>query len=425
MVDANMKLGWKRRARRLLSRQLRPVESWARKRLLLAIDQAVLLTRATPQPNTVLLVRLDNIGDFVVWLDAAMALTTHYRAQGKRVTLLANAVWKRWADELELFDEVLELEEKRFRRDIGYRFRMACAIRARGFETAVQPAFTRLLEGGDAVIRMSGARHRIGPVGTFEFGLAGDRLTADRWFTELLPTEAEDDSEMGRNAAFVRAVTGGAYRARVADLRKCMNLHLPQELRAEIWEKQYFVLFPGATFGGRLWPAERYVELADRIVAATGLQGVVCGGPSEAAQALRICEEAAFPLWNWVGRTSLPGLAAVLANAELLVGNETSAVHIAAAVGTPTVCITGGGHFGRFMPYRVDVRDGRPLPVAATHRMECFGCDWRCVYHPPKGSPVPCIEQVSVEEAWAAVRGLLRPKRPRTHEPLTVLQCLS
>ena len=132
------------------------------------------------------------------------------------------------------------------------------------------------------------------------------------------------------------------------------------------------------------------------------------------------------PLLNWVGRTSLPGLAAVLAHAELLVGNETSAIHVAAAVGTPAVCILGGGHYGRFMPYLVEQRDGRPLPVAAVHRMGCFGCDWRCVYHPPREAPVPCIEQLTVEDVWAAVHGVLLQKRaaaPPATPSLTVLQC--
>jgi len=74
----------------------------------------------------------------------------------------------------------------------------------------------------------------------------------------------------------------------------------------------------------------------------------------------------------------------------------------------------------------VEERDNRPLPVAAVHRMGCFHCDWRCEYHPPKGSPVPCIEQVSVEDAWAAVEALLgcsHSVTPAASEAFTVLQC--
>lgn len=432
-----IKLDWKRRTRQVLSRGLRPVEAWVRLRLLLAVDRLVLLGPASPDPSRVLIIRLDNIGDFVVWLDAAKVITAHYHQQRKHVTLLANAVWKDWAEELGLFDEVIAVEEKRYRRDLRYRLRIGRQIRGLGVGTAVQPAHTRILEGGDSVVRVSGAVQRLGPVGVFDRGAERNRSRGDRWYTELHGTEDRSPDqplrpapgEMRRNAAFVRALTSTPYKAKVAKLGEFKRFDLPsglpEELAAELGCRRYFVLFPGATFAGRLWPVDRYVELAERLGAATGFTGVVCGGHGEAAQAAWICERSSMPLLNWVGRTSLPGLAEVLAGAELLVANETSAVHIAAAVGTPSVCILGGGHYGRFMPYDLEEHDGRPLPVPAVHRMGCFGCDWRCVYHPPKGTPVPCIEQVSVEEAWTAVRRALGPDFNMAVTPeLTVLQCV-
>ena len=429
MADFNeieVQIDWKRRARRLLSRTLRPLEAWGRLQLLLATDWLALRSRSRPRADRVLIVRLDNIGDYVVWFDAARALVEHFHAQGKHVTLLANAVWKEWAEELGLFDEVLGIEEKRFRRDLRYRREMARKVRSLGFGTAVQPSFTRVLEGGDALLRLSGATHRIGQAGTFEHGLEHHRHLGDRWYTELLKIDADLHGEMQRNAAFVRALTGSDYRARVADLRAWVDTRLSGDFLTALDGRCYVVLFPGATFAGRLWPAERYVEIAQRVHAVTGAIGVICGGRTEETQATEMMAASRSPLLNWVGRTSLPGLAAVLAHAELLVGNETSAIHVAAAVGTPAVCIVGGGHYGRFMPYLVEQEDGRPLPVAAVHRMGCFHCDWRCVYHPPKGTPVPCVERLEVEDVWAAVRGVLAESGVTAVpalRPLTVLQC--
>ena len=389
--------------------------------------------KTNPQDEKVLMIRLDNIGDFVVWLDAAKQIAQHYQAQGKRVTLLANAVWHRLAAELGVFDEVIGLEEKRFRRDLGYRLQRARELRRAGFGTAVQPTYTRLLGAGDALLRLSGATVRVGPEGTFERGSESDRAIGDRWYTALYPSDPAIEGEMLRNAAFVRALTGTDYKAKVADLREHLPMELPNELHAALDGRPYFVLFPGASFAGRLWPAERYAQLAERLTERTGWLPVLCGGPSEAPQAALISGRMDRPVLNWVGRTSLAQLAAVLANARLLVGNETSAVHIAAAVGTPTVCLLGGGHYGRFMPYAVEERDGRPLPVAALEHMSCFHCDWRCVHHPPKGAPVPCIEKIDLEAAWTAVQAALGPRLlyqesgTRSHSwmaaELNVLQC--
>ena len=412
-------IAWKNRLRRHLSRALRPVEAWARERLLLWVDQLVLFAPAKPDPDRVLIVRLDNIGDFVVWLDAAKALTEHYREQGKHVTLLANAVWKNWASDLGIFDEVVALEEHRFRRDPSYRYRMARLIRALRYGTAVQTSYTRMLEGGDSLMRLSGATHRLGHEGTFPQGFAKNRSIGDRWYTQLIPIDSALSGEMRTNAAFVRALTGKSYRAKVVVLQDQLSLELPHEFSALMAGQPYFVLFPGASFAGRLWPAERYVELASRIYEITGWVGLICGGRSESLQAARMWQTAKSPLFNWVERTDLTQLAAVLAHAKLLIGNETSAVHIAAGVGTPSVCILGGGHYGRFVPYDVEVSDGRPLPVAAVHEMNCFHCDWRCIYHPPKGAPFPCIDEISVDTVLKAVErsvgGIRTSARSLTH----------
>ena len=82
---------------------------------------------------------------------------------------------------------------------------------------------------------------------------------------------------------------------------------------------------------------------------------------------------------------------------------------MAAAVGVPSVCIVGGGHFGRFMPYDVQPEPDRPLPLVASRAMECFGCNWTCKFHPARNKPMPCIEGVSIDTVWQLTHSLLMP----------------
>jgi ADP-heptose:LPS heptosyltransferase len=96
------------------------------------------------------------------------------------------------------------------------------------------------------------------------------------------------------------------------------------------------------------------------------------------------------------GKTTLQELAELIRGAEILISNETSAVHIAAAVGTNSVCILGGGHFGRFLPYPKHVKGARP--IVADKYMPCFNCNWKCEWpHEPSGA-VPCVTGVSIEQ---------------------------
>jgi ADP-heptose:LPS heptosyltransferase len=110
---------------------------------------------------------------------------------------------------------------------------------------------------------------------------------------------------------------------------------------------------------------------------------------------------------NMTGKTNLVNLAVIIKDASFLVGNETSAIHFAAAVSTPAFCLLGGGHYARFMPYDLEEESDRPLPIAITHRMGCFYCNWQCRYFFKDGEPVPCIEKISVDDVWCEVEKIL------------------
>ena len=103
--------------------------------------------------------------------------------------------------------------------------------------------------------------------------------------------------------------------------------------------------------------------------------------------------------------TNLAELAELLRSAELLISNETSAVHIAVAVSTPSVCVLGGGHYGRFMPYPSDIAGG--MSVVAIHKMPCFNCNWHCTQPHSAGGPVPCISNVTVQSVLEQIEVVL------------------
>ena len=101
----------------------------------------------------------------------------------------------------------------------------------------------------------------------------------------------------------------------------------------------YAMLMPGGAGVGHVkqWPVGRYAEVA-RVLAARGIAPVVIGGPPERglATAIRTACPAAVDL---TARTSIPDLAAIAAGAVLALGNDTGPVHLAAAVGAPTIVL--------------------------------------------------------------------------------------
>jgi ADP-heptose:LPS heptosyltransferase len=108
--------------------------------------------------------------------------------------------------------------------------------------------------------------------------------------------------------------------------------------RCGLRRDQYVVLHPGATSTSRRWPVDRFAVLAD-VLARRGLRVVLGGVRAErplTAEVARLMHEPALDL---AGQTTLGVYALLLRHGRLLVGNDTGAAHLAAAVGGRTVTI--------------------------------------------------------------------------------------
>ena len=100
-------------------------------------------------------------------------------------------------------------------------------------------------------------------------------------------------------------------------------------------------LAPGAAFGpAKRWPAERFAAVADALAAQRGARCVLLTGPGETDTRAAVLAAAKSPLLEFPGG-GIARLKAVLAEADLLVGNDSGPRHIAIAFGKPVVCIMG------------------------------------------------------------------------------------
>lgn len=100
--------------------------------------------------------------------------------------------------------------------------------------------------------------------------------------------------------------------------------------------EKYVALQPGASTGVRQWPASAFAGLSQRL-ASLGLRSLLVGSRDELPLAQEVLSHAQGSLVSVVGMTDAGGLAAVLKGAQKLVSNDTGTIHLAAAVGTPTV----------------------------------------------------------------------------------------
>jgi heptosyltransferase-2 len=98
----------------------------------------------------------------------------------------------------------------------------------------------------------------------------------------------------------------------------------------------------GASYGSaKCWPPDRFAELANRLQAQSNADVILFGTLSEAAVSSAIAAGMRQPPINLTGRTSIEELPALLSQCHLFIGNDSGAMHVAAAVGLPVVAVFG------------------------------------------------------------------------------------
>ena len=345
----------------------------------------------------ILLVKLFAIGDFVLWLDVAAELRRLYPPENYRLVLFGNAIWSDLAQHLPYFDEVISVEKNRLYYDIRYRLKMWRFLRERVWTAAIQSDYSRDFLYGDAAVRVSAAIERIGFQGDLLNQVAWQKRISNLWYTRLIPSSDQHLMELERNAEFIRGLCGQDFQARLP------RLDIPDVLPMDFVVQDYFVVVPGAGAPFRQWPLDFFAEMVTRIKLEHGLKPVICGAPGEEILGAQLRQQLTGEVEDWCGTTSTRELVAIIRGARFVLGNESGAIHIAAAVGTPSFCIAGGGHWGRFLPYDLENPAASLLPVPIMHQMDCFCCNWKCIFKLADSRPVRCVEQVSVNDVWAAV----------------------
>lgn len=153
------------------------------------------------------------------------------------------------------------------------------------------------------------------------------------------------------------------------------------------------VVHPGAAWGSKRWPAQRFARVARELHAA-GHDVVITGSPAERELTERVRVEAGLP-WeaDLGGRTSVESLLALVARSRLVVTGDTGVAHLASAFARPSVVLFGPASPRLWGP-----------PQRPFHRAVWHGDGEREVL---VDEPDPALLAVDVPEVLAAVDDVL------------------
>ncbi|MEQ8329101.1 MAG: glycosyltransferase family 9 protein [Longimicrobiales bacterium] len=130
-------------------------------------------------------------------------------------------------------------------------------------------------------------------------------------------------------------------------------------------------VFPGSNAPARRWAPERFGDVAAALT-ADGARCVVLGGSGEKELTARVAARAPGAV-DAGGETDLPGLAAALSVCDVVVTNDTGPMHLAGAVGTPTITLWGPSDPEEVRPVGARNREvhGPDLPCRPCFKNHC------------------------------------------------------
>jgi len=136
------------------------------------------------------------------------------------------------------------------------------------------------------------------------------------------------------------------------------DLYMPIKSESEKWVNELFarekilksdrllVIHPGASCSSKVWPQERFAEVADQLIDKYGCKALVISGPKDIFLAEKVSAAMHNRVINLGGKTSISQIASLFQRCNLLITNDSGPMHIAAAVGTPVIAIFGRAQAG-------------------------------------------------------------------------------
>ena len=250
---------------------------------------------------------------------------------------------------------------------------------------------------------------------------------ASRMVFDVVADVREDQAEVEKNAALCAAVLGNPPRStqpRLAASDESLTSAKQTLARLGLEPGGYWLACVGGTahVSIKTWPAENWGEVFKHWTKESNAKFLFVGLPEERpatdavlAEMGRTARESHAAVWMEPGST-IDDLLALTQLSAGYVGHDTGPMHIAAAMGLPTVAVFGGGTWPRFRP-AVDPS------VAVVVGVPCVGCGWACSF-----STSHCIKRVPVEAVIKAIddlrRGLIQGREARVLEPTKELQAL-
>lgn len=316
-------------------------------------------------PGRIALIKPSALGDIIQALPVLTALRLLYPRT--HITWIVNKVYAELLAGHPHLDAVLPFDRGAFGRGVPlarmlrYAWHWGRQLRRGGFEWAID--LQGLLRSG-LMTWGTGAAVRVGLCGAREGSMLAytHRVVQAGW---------QRRHAVERYWAVVEALGGGDL-----PLRFVVPLTAAERARAQaIWRslpRPWIAVAPGARWVTKRWPAEAFAELLRRFQRRYGAGCLLVGSAEDIPAAAVVAAKLGGDVLDCAGRTTLRQLAALLAECDLFVGNDSGPLHLAAALGKPCLAPFTCTRPQRHGPYAFPQGAvAATVPCAGSYRRHC------------------------------------------------------
>ena len=283
-------------------------------------------TKKNINPENLLIVRTDRIGDVILSLPLAGIIKKHYPEC--RVTFLVRDYTKELVENHPYIDEVLILKGTDGRVNLKENI---SKIKKFNFDSSiiVYPTFSTSF-----VVFLSGIKYRIGTGYRWYSFLFNEKIYEHRKYAER--HELEFNVNLLKKFNIVESITPSNVKFDIA-----INPNSDEKVNEILHKnniddkKPIIIIHPGSLGSSVDLPINKFKELIDLIISKTGFQIILTGSKTER----ELCEELMIneKVKNFAGEFSLSELISLINKAEIFVSNSTGPIHIAAALNKYTI----------------------------------------------------------------------------------------
>ena len=332
--------------------------------------------QSLPPNARILLIRLRSMGDCLLLTSPLRALKQEF--PGFKVSVLVDPGFSACFDHSPDVDEILVTSNEKYQ-TIG-------RLLFRRFHAIVN------LHGGPTSLSYSCAAwgRRIGVEG-YQY---------DRLYSGLIPRPAPNLHTLEASMELFRWL---GLRAEIPPpLHYAPHPEEAQWVRETLRNRPYVVIHPATRMETKQWSAGGFASVGT-LLAQAGWRTVLTSGPGEESVVGQTARD--LPDSVILFGLTIPKLAELIRGARIYVGNDSGPMHLAAAVGTPTLAVWGSSDSRRWRPWGVAHR-------VVQNPFDCNPCPgYRCEV---AETPL-CIESVTTRQVKDAVQSLLQ--ETGTHTP--------